>query len=104
MGFFYGEQEAKRKELKRAFAPELLAKLPSRRTRGKGKYGIRYSYNGIGRGHVFTRWYEKERGRDQAYRVMSASRKLPSGREFRLYKLLEKIDRINQRTEIGHGE
>ena len=88
------EKEQRRKELRRAFAPELLTKLPAQKTSGKGKYGIRYSYNGIGRGHLFTRWYEKERGRDQAFRVMSRVRKLPGGREFHLYKLLEKVDRI----------
>ena len=87
-------KEQRRKELRRAFAPELLTKLPAKKTLGKGNFGIRYSYNGIGRGHVFTRWYEKERGRDQAHRVMSRVHKLPGGREYRLYRLLEKIDRI----------
>ena len=97
----YGDIEkvraAERKEVKRAVAPELRAKLPARKNLGKGKYGIRYSYRSVGSGHVFTRWYEKEAGRDQAFRVMSRVHKLPDGREYRVYKLLEKIDRI------GHG-
>lgn len=88
-------KERRRKELRRAFSPELLTKLPPKKSTGRGKYGIRYSYSGFGGGHVFTRWYEKQTGRDQAFRVMSRVHKLPGGREFRLYKLLEKIDRIS---------
>ena len=91
-------KEQRRKELKRAFAPEVLSELPPRRTLGKGEFGIRFSYNGIGRGHVFTRWYEKRSGRDQAFRGMQRASERRDGRRQSIYKLLEKID------QIGHGK
>lgn len=89
------EKERMRKEVRRALAPELPVKLPARRSTGQGNYGIRYTYNGFGGGHVFTRWYEKRSGRDQAFRVMSRPRSLSGGRSYKLYKLLEKFDRVN---------
>lgn len=84
-------KERMRKEVRRAVAPEVETRLPAKRSLGKGRFGIRYGFSVSS--HVFTRWYEKESGRDQAFRAMARVHKLPGGRTYNLYKLLEKVDR-----------
>ena len=80
-----------RKEVKRALAPEFRAKLPRNKTLGKGDFGIRYSYRRCDATHIFTRWYVKESGRDQAFKRMRTQR-------IAIYALLQKCFRCDGRV------
>lgn len=70
-------------------APKGGAKGP----RKQKPFGIRYAYERWW--HSGEKWYTTKRGRDQAFDRMQRvdqNRQLPSGKKYRLYKSLEKIE------------
>lgn len=87
-----------RKAVKRAKAPEYRERIPggARVSRIPRRFGIRYSFAFLGRpdGRLSTKWYEKEAGRDAAFRSMQRPMPLGNtGRTYNLYSVLEKVNR-----------
>ena len=70
---FTGVQQQARRGA--ALSPEFRASLPRKKSLGKGKYGIRYSYRRFGGDHVFTRWFTTEEARDREFRNMKQATK-----------------------------